>query len=354
MASAELKSLVANQVFELLKEPVIAFDEQGRISYANAAHEKFTGRSESELRGNCHQEIFSPNPSDGQFTLPPKKPQQTQLLVKTSSGKQFWVTATVFPIVNPYNSEQLLGGGAIYHLDLATLQAESDNLPADPLPALNQGLRNPLQVLTAGSKLLIERRFQLPRTLVEEQLQAMHQQANAINELLSLSSLLIKLQTGAVGLQPVALDIAALCKAVSEELKAAGQLKGPIPSVTLEEALPPVYIDRQRTKQALGQLFQAATVSLAVDPLPAPCGRPRALMCIKQPINHPAPISPLNKLRLSAVSAFLVSSGGALWQPKEHSQASKPEPEAEPEHTELCLCAHLPLLGSNSPTEEQC
>ncbi len=111
-----LRDSFKNQLVDLFDSEFIITkaDPKGRITYANDLFCKISGYSREELLGKPHNIVRHPDMPKSLFkdlwtTIKEhKKPWKGLVKNKTKEGGFYWVIATIFPIFDPNNSEEIL------------------------------------------------------------------------------------------------------------------------------------------------------------------------------------------------------------------------------------------------------
>ena len=243
-----LENLILAQTTDLIHDPVIASDEQGRIVFTNLAHKKLTGWSLDELKGRNKKLVYDIADTE----LADKKTTiiQTGLLYR-KDGIKLTLNVTCSPLKHPSVPDFILGQIVVFHPTF--LSTENTRSSDDFVSTVSHELRTPLTSIRGFAETLIKSQDRLSDDNRKRFLQIIKDQSDHLTRLVEDLLFVSRLDNQKIHLVVRELDVKKhidkVCEAMSNQ--AGGRLfiyEFP------EGGIPHIMADSDRLEQILSNL----------------------------------------------------------------------------------------------------
>ncbi len=242
-----LETLILLQTADLIHDPVIASDQQGRVVFTNKAHSILSAWPSDEAKGLNYQLLCDiPKTSLG------VESEGVGVLYR-KDGTKLTLPFTSSPISHPQDKNLRLGQIAIFH---PKLDRETVSLSDDFVSTVSHEIRTPLTSIKGFADTLINSSHRLDDEKKKRFLQIIKDQADHVTRLVEDLLLVSRLDNQKIHLVMRPID---LKKNLDKACEAFGnQAGGRIFHYELEPNLPQLYTDSDRLEQILTNLISNA------------------------------------------------------------------------------------------------
>ncbi len=244
-----LENLILAQTADLIHDPVIASDEQGRIVFANGAHQKLTGWTEEELKGRNYKLVYEIPEGEIKESLEIGGIQAGVLYRK--DGTKLTLHASCAPLRHPSIPSLILGKVVVFHPTI--LNSENTRSSDDFVSTVSHELRTPLTSIRGFAETLLQSSDRLSNDNRKRFLQIIKDQADHLTRLVEDLLFVSRLDNHKIHLVVRELDLKKHVDKVCEALS--NQAGGRLIHYEFEPSLPHVIADSDRLEQVLSNLI---------------------------------------------------------------------------------------------------
>jgi PAS domain S-box-containing protein len=246
-----LENLILAQAADLMHDPVVASDEQGRIVFTNIAHNRLTGWSLDEIKG-CNRKLLYELP---EVKLLDKTEPALQVgVLYRKDGTKFTLNATCSPLKHPSIPSLIMGQIVVFHPTMSS--SEGTRSSDDFVSTVSHELRTPLTSIKGFAETLLQSGEKLSPENRKRFLHIIKDQADHLTRLVEDLLFVSRLDNHKIHLVVRELDLKKhvdkVCEAVSN------QAGGRLFAYEFEPKLPHVKADSDRLEQVLINLISNA------------------------------------------------------------------------------------------------
>lgn len=244
-----LENLILAQAVNLIHDPIIASDEQGRIVFTNSAHTKLTNWSLSELKGRNKKLVYDITESeiaDKKATL-----MQTGVLYR-KDGTKLTLNVTCSALKHPSLPDFILGQIVVFHPTF--MSTENTRSSDDFVSTVSHELRTPLTSIRGFAETLIKSQERLNEENRKRFLQIIKDQSDHLTRLVEDLLFVSRLDNQKIHLVMRELDLKKHIDKICEAM--ANQAGGRLFIYDFEpHPLPHILADSDRLEQVLSNLI---------------------------------------------------------------------------------------------------
>jgi PAS domain S-box-containing protein len=249
-------------VIQQSAEGILTVDTALRIVDFNPAMERLTGWLESEVLGRYYYEVLLPQDRQGKAlgaqdslilqAFASRGNVQGQLTIAARDGQRFDVSVTASSVRS--SKDEVIGG--ILTLRDITREREEEERRSTFISVISHELQTPIAIIKGYASTLARADAPLDQQLLRRRLQAVEEEADRLNKLVSNLLYASRIQAGGLQMEIAPLDLSRLIQRVALRLR----VKSPGVTVRLDLApnLPTVMADRDRIEEVLENLLDNA------------------------------------------------------------------------------------------------
>ncbi len=246
-----LQNLILAKAIDLIPDPIIAVDEQGRIVFTNEAHKNLTGWHLSEIKGQNYRLVYEIL-SDVNLLAEEKKNFKQEAILYKKDGSKLTLNVTCSALKHDGLPSVKLGQIIVFHplfLQVEDMQKTSD----DFVSTVSHELRTPLTSIKGFAETLIKSKDKLKESDQKRFLQIIKEQADHLTRLVEDLLFVSRLDNHKLHLTIRELELKKHIDRVCEVL--GNQAGGRIFIYDFQAKLPPVMADSDRLEQILNNLI---------------------------------------------------------------------------------------------------
>jgi PAS domain S-box-containing protein len=246
-----LENLILAQTADIIHDPVIASDEQGRIVFTNAAHGRLTGWHFDEIKGRNRKLIYEIPDCD--FATLQEGVTQNGILYR-KDGTKITLSASCSSLRHPSVPTLSLGQITVFHPTL--LNSESPRTSDDFVSTVSHELRTPLTSIRGFAETLLHSSDKLSPENRKRFLQIIKDQADHLTRLVEDLLFVSRLDNHKIHLIVRELELKKHVDKVCESLS--NQAGGRLFIYDFPVNLPHILADSDRLEQILSNLLSNA------------------------------------------------------------------------------------------------